>query len=81
MFARANIIDNRIFNTIELNVKLHDTNGEPLKDVTLYRQLVGSLVYLIVIQTSHMLSTLPLNLWLFLGSCIMSCVRIQPLKA
>uniref|UniRef100_A0A2N9HB81 Integrase catalytic domain-containing protein n=1 Tax=Fagus sylvatica TaxID=28930 RepID=A0A2N9HB81_FAGSY len=33
---------------LELNVKLNTTDGEPLSDATLYRQLVGSLIYLTV---------------------------------
>uniref|UniRef100_A0A2N9FWZ4 Leucine-rich repeat-containing N-terminal plant-type domain-containing protein n=1 Tax=Fagus sylvatica TaxID=28930 RepID=A0A2N9FWZ4_FAGSY len=33
---------------LELNVKLNTTDSEPLSDATLYRQLVGSLIYLTV---------------------------------
>ncbi|XP_038973634.1 uncharacterized mitochondrial protein AtMg00810-like [Phoenix dactylifera] len=33
---------------LEVNIKLLPTHDEPLKDATLYRQLVGSLIYLIV---------------------------------
>jgi hypothetical protein len=35
-------------NPLETNVKLLATDGEPLSDATLYRQLVGSLIYLTV---------------------------------
>lgn len=33
---------------LEPNAKIHEIDGELLKDATLYRQLVGSLVYLTV---------------------------------
>jgi hypothetical protein len=33
---------------LETNIKLLATDGEPLSDVTLYRQLMGSLIYLTV---------------------------------
>ena len=37
------------------NTKLHATNGKPILDTNLYRQLVGSLVYMIVtcLHISH----------------------------
>jgi hypothetical protein len=35
-------------NPLELNVKLNATDGEPLPDTTMYRQLVDSLIYLTV---------------------------------
>jgi hypothetical protein len=43
------ITDSKIVDTpIEYNNRLNTHDGEPLPDATLYRQLVGSLVYLIV---------------------------------
>jgi hypothetical protein len=33
---------------MELNVKLHPTDGDPLPNPTRYHYLVGSLVYLVV---------------------------------
>uniref|UniRef100_A0A2N9GF20 Reverse transcriptase Ty1/copia-type domain-containing protein n=1 Tax=Fagus sylvatica TaxID=28930 RepID=A0A2N9GF20_FAGSY len=38
----------RLSTPLEFNVKLNPTDGEPLSDATLYRQLVGSLIYLTV---------------------------------
>jgi hypothetical protein len=49
LISRAGITDNKIVDTpIEYNNRLNTNDGEPLLDATLYRQLVGSLVYLIV---------------------------------
>ncbi|XP_028125733.1 uncharacterized protein LOC114322591 isoform X1 [Camellia sinensis] len=46
---RAGLINTKLFDTpIELNVKLNITNGVPLDDPTLYRELVSCLVYLTV---------------------------------
>uniref|UniRef100_A0A2N9F4L1 Uncharacterized protein n=1 Tax=Fagus sylvatica TaxID=28930 RepID=A0A2N9F4L1_FAGSY len=45
----AGLTDSKtISSSLELNVKLNTTDGEPLSDATLYRQLVGSLIYLTV---------------------------------
>uniref|UniRef100_A0A2N9HCJ2 Reverse transcriptase Ty1/copia-type domain-containing protein n=1 Tax=Fagus sylvatica TaxID=28930 RepID=A0A2N9HCJ2_FAGSY len=45
----AGLTDSKTVSTpLELNVKLNTTDGEPLSDATLYRQLVGSLIYLTV---------------------------------
>uniref|UniRef100_A0A2N9GWD9 Integrase catalytic domain-containing protein n=1 Tax=Fagus sylvatica TaxID=28930 RepID=A0A2N9GWD9_FAGSY len=49
LFSKAGLTDSKtVFTPLELNVKLNTTDGEPLSDATLYRQLVGSLVYLTV---------------------------------
>ena len=49
MISRASIIDNKIVNTlIEYNYRLNSHDGGSLYDASLYRQLVGSLIYLIV---------------------------------
>jgi len=47
--SRAGILDSKTESTpLELNCKLTPLDGTPLEDATLYRQLVGSLVYLTV---------------------------------
>jgi hypothetical protein len=49
LISRAGITDSKIVDTpIEYNNRLNTYDGEPLPDATLYRQLVGSLVYLTV---------------------------------
>ena len=49
LISRASITDSKIVDTpIEYNCLLNSHDGESLSDVTLYRQLVGSLIYLIV---------------------------------
>ena len=49
MISRANITDSKIVDTsIEYNCRLNSHDGESLSNATLYRQLVGSLIYLIV---------------------------------
>ncbi|XP_057985374.1 uncharacterized mitochondrial protein AtMg00810-like [Hevea brasiliensis] len=49
LLSRAGITDSKTVSTpLELNCKLTPLDGTPLDDPTLYRQLVGSLVYLIV---------------------------------
>uniref|UniRef100_A0ACD5ZLC4 Uncharacterized protein n=1 Tax=Avena sativa TaxID=4498 RepID=A0ACD5ZLC4_AVESA len=49
LLARAALGDERTVETpMELNVKLQPTNGDHLPDLTRYRHLVGSLVYLAV---------------------------------
>ena len=49
LISRANITDSKIVDTpIEYNCHLNSHDGESLSDVILYRQLVGSLIYLTV---------------------------------
>ena len=51
LISQAGITDSKIVDTpIEYNNRLNTHDGEPLPDATLYRQLVGSLVYLTVTQ-------------------------------
>jgi hypothetical protein len=47
LLDRASLTDHRTAGTpMELNVYLTPTDGEPLKDPTCYRHIVGSLIYL-----------------------------------
>ena len=49
LISQAEITDSKIVDTpIEYNNRLNTHDGEPLPDATLYRQLVGNLVYLTV---------------------------------
>ena len=49
LISRASITDSKIVDTpIEYNFRLNSHDGESLSDTTLYRQLVGSLIYLTV---------------------------------
>ena len=49
LISRASITNSKIVDTpIEYNCHLNSHDGESLSDATLYRQLVGSLIYLIV---------------------------------
>ena len=49
LISRASITDSKIVDTsIEYNCRLNSHDGESLSDTTLYRQLVGSLIYLTV---------------------------------
>uniref|UniRef100_A0A2N9HJ51 Reverse transcriptase Ty1/copia-type domain-containing protein n=1 Tax=Fagus sylvatica TaxID=28930 RepID=A0A2N9HJ51_FAGSY len=49
LLSKAGLTDSKtVFTPLELNVKLNPTDGEPLSDATLYRQLMGSLIYLTV---------------------------------
>ena len=50
LMSRASITDNKIVNTpIEYNYRLNSHDGESLFDTTIYRQLVGSLIYFTVL--------------------------------
>uniref|UniRef100_A0A2N9HY75 Reverse transcriptase Ty1/copia-type domain-containing protein n=1 Tax=Fagus sylvatica TaxID=28930 RepID=A0A2N9HY75_FAGSY len=52
LLSKAGLTDSKTVSTpLELNVKLNTTDGEPLSDATLYRQLVGSLIYLTVTRS------------------------------
>ena len=49
MISRASITNSKIVDTpIEYNCRLNSHDGESLSDATLYRQLVGSLIYLTI---------------------------------
>lgn len=49
LISRAGLTDTKTVDTpLEYNIRLNTLDGEPLQDATLYRQLVGSLVYLTV---------------------------------
>ncbi|XP_065637377.1 uncharacterized mitochondrial protein AtMg00810-like [Quercus suber] len=49
VFSKAGITNNKTVSTpLEYNAKLTPLDGEPISDATRYRQLVGSLIYLIV---------------------------------
>uniref|UniRef100_A0A2N9IB76 Integrase catalytic domain-containing protein n=1 Tax=Fagus sylvatica TaxID=28930 RepID=A0A2N9IB76_FAGSY len=49
LLSRAGLTDTKVVSTpLEMNARLTPLDDTPLSDATLYRQLVGSLVYLIV---------------------------------
>ena len=49
LLSRAGLTDTKVVSTpLEMNARLTPLDGIPLSDATLYRQLVGNLVYLIV---------------------------------
>uniref|UniRef100_A0A2N9J0W0 CCHC-type domain-containing protein n=1 Tax=Fagus sylvatica TaxID=28930 RepID=A0A2N9J0W0_FAGSY len=49
LLSRAGLTDTKVVSTLlEMNARLTPLDGTPFSDATLYRQLVGSLVYLIV---------------------------------
>ena len=49
LISRASITDSKIVDTpIEYNCRLNSHDGESLSDATLYRQLVGSVIYLTI---------------------------------
>ena len=51
LLSRAGLIDSKtIDSSVELNVHLTPLGGKPLSNPSLYRHLVGSLVYLTVIR-------------------------------
>ena len=64
LISRANITDSKIVDTpIDYNCRLNSHDGESLSNATLYRQLVGSLIYLTITRpdisyTVHVVSQL-----------------------
>ena len=53
LISQASITNSKIVNTpIEYSSHLNTYDGEPFPDATLYRQLIRSLIYLIVIQVN-----------------------------
>ncbi|XP_057505649.1 uncharacterized mitochondrial protein AtMg00810-like [Actinidia eriantha] len=51
LLSRAGLTDNKTIDTpLENNVRFNTTDGIPLSDPTLYRQLVSSLIYLTVMR-------------------------------
>jgi hypothetical protein len=49
LLSHAGLTDTKVVSTpLEMNARLTPLDGTPLSDATLYRQLVGSLVYLTV---------------------------------
>jgi hypothetical protein len=52
LLSRAGLADTKVVSTLlEMNARLTLLDGTPLSDATLYRQLVGSLVFLIVTRS------------------------------
>lgn len=43
--------------TVKVNVKLYQNDGEPLRDPTLYRRLVSSLVYSMITRPNILFAT------------------------
>uniref|UniRef100_A0A2N9GRX6 Reverse transcriptase Ty1/copia-type domain-containing protein n=1 Tax=Fagus sylvatica TaxID=28930 RepID=A0A2N9GRX6_FAGSY len=80
LISRAGITDSKIVDTpIEYNNCLNTHDGEPLPDATLYRQLVGSLVYFTITRlTSPMPFTLLASSWLHRGLSIMLLLILMP---
>ena len=61
LISRASVTDSKIVDApIEYNCHLNYHDGESLSDATLYRQLVGSLIYLTVTRSDTMKKDLSL---------------------
>ena len=51
LLSQAGLTDSKIVNTpVEINAHLTPSKGKPLSNLSLYKRLVGSLVYLTVTQ-------------------------------
>jgi len=81
LLFQAGITNNKTVDSpLETNVKLWATDGELLPDATLYRQLVGSLIYLTItrldlVYAVHLVSqfmTAPRSLDCWKSCCILS---------
>uniref|UniRef100_A0A2N9I658 Reverse transcriptase Ty1/copia-type domain-containing protein n=1 Tax=Fagus sylvatica TaxID=28930 RepID=A0A2N9I658_FAGSY len=54
LLSRAGLTDTKVVSTpLKMNARLTPLDGTPLSDATLYRQLVGSLIYLTVTHPAH----------------------------
>jgi hypothetical protein len=66
LLNRASLTDHRTVETpMELNVHLTPTDGEPLEDLTHYRHIIGSLVYLGVTRPDILYSVHILSQFVF----------------
>ena len=60
LFTRAGLIDSKTVNTpIQFNAHLTPLGLKPLSNSSLYRRMIGSLIYLIVTRLKHFLCCLP----------------------
>ena len=51
LLSQAGLTDSKIVNTpVEINAHLTPSRGKPLSNLSLYKRLVGSLVYLTITQ-------------------------------
>ena len=81
--VNVNVSDDKVIDTpIESNVEFSASDGIPLDDSTLYRKLVGYLVYLIVTSPDiayaiHVVANPFLLLSLLIGlCCLVSCAML-----
>ena len=68
LLSKAGITDNKTVSTLlEYNAKLTPLDGEPISDATHYRQLVGSLIYfMLLVRIFHMLWVWLVSSWMHL---------------